>query len=260
MNEEWSNVIITDIKLAVHVIKGDAVHKNRASHGLVVNDENSIKNIYFSDGTVVKTGAFDFHYLPKGSDYTIETVANGTCWAINFELLNELNSEPFSMSFRNSEPVIALFKEAAQIFWENKPYKQLAIRKILYDIILIALKEKAKNYVPSQKELIIKPAVDMINKKFTDNELSIKQLAEVSKVSEAYFRRIFTDVYSVSPKEYLINKRLDYAKTLLYSGQIEVGQVAIKCGYFEPCHFSREFSKRFGMSPKEYIKTNSGSL
>lgn len=258
MKDEWYNAVITDIKLAVHVVKGDAVHKNRASHGLVINDENSIKNIFFSDGTVLKTGAFELHYLPKYSDYTIETVSNGTCWAINFELLNEFCDKPFSISFRNSEPIVSLFKDAVRIFFENKPYRRLAVRKILYDIIIAALKETAKNYVPSQKELIIQPSIDMINKNFTDNTLSVKQLAQASNISEAYFRRIFSDVYSVSPKEYIINKRMEYAKTLLESGQVEVGQVAIMCGYFEPCHFSREFTKRFGVSPKKYIKRNSG--
>ena len=64
----------------------------------------------------------------------------------------------------------------------------------------------------------------------------------------------------MSPKEYIINKRMEYAKTLLSSGQVEVKEAAVMCGYFEPCHFSREFSKHFGISPKEYIKTNSGSL
>ncbi len=260
MNNEWGKAIITDIKLAVHVIKGDKVHKNRASHGLVLNDENSIKNIYFSDGTVIKTDVLELHYLPKGSDYTIETVANGTCWAINFELLNEIKSEPFSMNFRNSEPVITLFKEANQIFWQNKPYKDVAIRKILYDIILLTLKEKAKNYMPSQKELLIKPGVNLIDTDFTNNDLSVKKLAQLSNISEAYFRRIFTEIYSMSPKEYIINKRMEYAKTLLSSGQVEVQEAAVMCGYFEPCHFSREFSKYFGVSPKEYAKKNSGSL
>ena len=73
-------------------------------------------------------------------------------------------------------------------------------------------------------------------------------------VSEAYFRRIFTEKYGISPKEYIINMRIDYAKQLLRSGQMSVSDTARACGYFEESHFSREFSKRVGVSPCEYKK------
>ena len=260
MDEKWGKAVITDIKLAIHVVKGEAVHKNRTNHGLVFDDENSIKFVEFSDGTILKIQPFSFYYLPQGSDYVVKTVNKGSCWAINFELNEEIDCAPFVMNFRNPDRIRELFEEATRTFKENKSYKQVAIRKILYEIILLALKEKAKSYVPNDKELIIKPAVDMINKKFADNELSVRALADICKISEAYFRRIFTDVFSISPKDYIIKKRMDYAKSLLSSGQVEVNQAAVMCGYFEPCHFSREFSKHVGVSPKEYIKRNSDSL
>ena len=37
------------------------------------------------------------------------------------------------------------------------------------------------------------------------------------------------------------------------SEQFSISEIAEMCGYAEPCHFSREFSKRIGTSPKGYI-------
>lgn len=109
--------------------------------------------------------------------------------------------------------------------------------------------------MPSEKEQMIQPAIDAINRDFTKNDLSVKALAEMCGISEAYFRRIFTDKFSVSPKEYIISLRIEYAKRLLQSAQFSVSEVAQLCGYFEPCHFSREFTKYTGVSPRTYIKT-----
>ena len=81
---------------------------------------------------------------------------------------------------------------------------------------------------------------------------TITELAAFSNVSEVYFRRLFLNAYGISPKEYIIQKRIEYAKTLLSSGDFSVSEVGSLCGYAEPCHFSREFSKRVGISPVQY--------
>ena len=99
---------------------------------------------------------------------------------------------------------------------------------------------------------LIKPALDIMNSNYTQKELSVKNLSEVCGISVAYFRRIFTEKFGVSPKEYIINRRIDYAKKLLLSEQFSVSKVAKKCGYAEPCHFSREFSKRTGVELNKY--------
>jgi AraC-like DNA-binding protein len=65
-------------------------------------------------------------------------------------------------------------------------------------------------------------------------------------------RKIFEKKLGVSPKEYMISLRMEYAKQLLSSGEVGVAEAAQMCGYAEPCHFSREFKKRFGISPKNY--------
>ncbi|MBE6591666.1 MAG: helix-turn-helix transcriptional regulator, partial [Ruminococcaceae bacterium] len=73
-------------------------------------------------------------------------------------------------------------------------------------------------------------------------------------VSEVYFRKLFLNSFGVSPKEYMIQKRMDYAKNLLKSGDFSISEIATLCGYTESCHFSREFSKREGISPNQYGK------
>lgn len=258
MLRDWDNAIVTDINLAIYVAPDIAVHihNNRGFYGLVINDSTAEKEIYFSDGTVIKTGPNEVHYFPKGSSYHVETLVSGGCYAINFDLLDGIDEKPFNIKFRNHEAVLKDFKSAVDAWGEKNEFCNTYIRECIYAIIIKINKEYRRSYMPKRKELLIKPAVDTIKRDFARCNLSVKQLAQLCGISEVYFRRLFIDEFSLSPKEYIINLRLEYAKRLLLSAQFSVSDIALMCGYFEPCHFSREFKKHFGISPAEYVKAS----
>ncbi len=255
MKKEWANTIITNITLAVHVTTlSTKHHANRPNHGFVININPGYKNYYFSDGTVLHVQPYDIFYLPKGSTYTIEESITGECLAINFDA--DIDDAPFCIKLRNPENLIKNFKNASTNWKSQSPLKYSYARKALYDFIIQAQEELNKNYLSKQSVTIIAPAVDKIITDFTDPKLSIANLASLCNISEVYFRKIFLNQFGISPKSYIIQKRIDYAKQLLESKQFSILEVARECGYEEQCHFSREFSRHVGMSPQEYKKQN----
>lgn len=255
MFENWNNLIVTKIGLAMYVPPntGTAIHNNRPFHGLVFNGKGKNADYIFSNGFVLQVQENSIFYLPKGSSYKVVTHTEGEgCWAINFDLLDNINVEPFSVKLQNLEKVLSAFQKSVDAFSKANNHSNLTIIKNLYDIILLLKKEYEKNYIPSEKSLLIKPALDIMNSNYFKNNLSVEELSRICGISVAYFRRIFTEKFGISPKEYIINRRIDYAKKLLLSEQFSVSEVAEMCGYAEPCHFSREFSKRTGVSPNKY--------
>jgi AraC-like DNA-binding protein len=254
--KKWERAVISDIVLAVQVSPAvkRAVHTNRLSHGLVINAPGSEgRTYYFSDGRELVTRGGDLFYLPKGSSYRAEPhvrIGDNSCYAINFDA--NIQDEPFVMSFRNTEPVLRLFKSAEEEWKRQSPFCDVAIRKIIYELLLLIFREAQKKYVsPSTDELIL-PAVERIHSEFTKNDISVSELSSACGISEAYFRRIFLNKYGVSPKEYIIGLRMNFAKQLLLSGEFSISSVAELCGYSEPTHFSREFSRRVGMPPAKF--------
>ena len=257
MLENWSNVTITQIKLAIYVQpkEGRIQHADRPSHGLVIDDTDACKEYYFSDGTVLKTQGKSVFYLPKGSTYYAKVLEKPTgCWAINFLIDQEISEKPFVLNFKNSDPVLENFKEAVNAFKGGGEDAELIIKRNLYDIILKIRKESGKKYVPSAKRRKIQPAVEQIHKNFTDREMTVAALADLCNMSENYFRRIFDQEFGCSPKEYIISRRMEYAKALLAEERFSVTEIAGLCGYFEPCHFSREFSRLVGIAPSKYAE------
>ena len=252
MNECWNDAVVTKISAAVYVAPdtGKHVHKNRPYHGLVLNDADSVKDYVFDDGRVMRTEVNSLFYLPKHSSYYVKQYRSGGCYAINFDA--EICDRPFCIPFRNTESVLHSFKAACDGWRSNSDQAALLAMRALYDGICRMQREEQRRYTSGRQLSLISPAIQEIDRSFTENELSVSRLASLCGISEVYFRRLFMNTFGISPKEYVIQKRMEYAKTLLSSGDFSVSEAAMLCGYAEPCHFSREFSKRVGVSPKQY--------
>ena len=247
MLSNWNNAIITDIFVAVYVspeIK-KSVHTDRAFHGLIMNDNDVEETVYFSDKTVLHLGPHDVYYLPKHANYRVESKKRGGCWAINFDLLKDPHQRPFSFHPSNPEPILDEFKSAVRRYTAQAPLCDVAIRRHLYGILVKLQAEVDKKYVPSGTRALIAPAVEEIHAHYLDHDLSVRELAARCDISEAYFRRIFADIYGVSPARYIKQLKLTRAEELIRAGLYTIREVGMLTGFKDECYFSREFKKHF---------------
>ncbi|MBR2907733.1 MAG: helix-turn-helix transcriptional regulator [Clostridia bacterium] len=252
MKREWNDVVITDVQIAVYVApnSGKHIHKNRPLHGLVFNGTGTVRDYCFSDGRVMHTEGGDLFYLPKYSSYYVKTIRQGGCYAINFDA--DIGDKPFCVKLKNNESLKKSFKTACDEWRSQAPTRYTAAMRALYDALYLVQKEQGQGYMPDERHRLILPAVEAIDLNYADPSLTVAGLAELCGMSEVYFRKIFIHSFGISPKEYMIRKRMDYAKQLLTLGELGISEIAALCGYSEPCHFSREFKKRYGASPKSY--------
>lgn len=102
------------------------------------------------------------------------------------------------------------------------------------------------------KNTKIQNSVTYIEKNYLNIDFSLSEASEKSFMSEAHFRRLFKKEFGVSPKRYILEKRINYAKSLILSGYFSVTEIADACGYNDPKHFSSEFKKFTGVSPSDF--------
>ena len=255
MNNAWDRIFVKDVLACVYVTKSmnRIYHNDRPLHGLVLNTENAERDYYFSDGTKMHTEGESLFYLPKGSTYEIEFLKNeGACYCINFDA--DIESEPFSFVCSKYEDILHEFKIAEKAWRQNDRYRHTLALRTLYSCIYRIQRENERLYLPSKTQQLLAPAMERLKEGFLDNSLTVTELSSLCGMSEVYFRRLFMNCYGMSPKEYMISRRISYAKNLLATGDFSVGEVALLCGYSEPCHFSREFVRRVGVSPREYVE------
>ena len=252
MNNAWKNIVIKDISVAVYVAPDmkKHIHKNRTYHGFVINTPDSVKDYYFDNGRVLHTEGNSLFYLPKGSSYYVNIIRQGGCYAINFDA--EIEDNEFSISLKNTEKIIHNFKAACNSWINQNDYTNALCMRALYDAIYRVQKESAKEYISKKTVALLDPALKALESSFTQNSLRVSYLASLCGVSEVYFRKLFLNTFGMTPKEYIIQKRVEYAKSLLRVGEFTISEIASMCGYIDVCHFSREFSKHVGMSPGQY--------
>ncbi|MEM7069965.1 MAG: AraC family transcriptional regulator [Pseudomonadota bacterium] len=95
----------------------------------------------------------------------------------------------------------------------------------------------------------ISRALELIRENYAE-PMSVPELARNIGMSPSSFHEHFKLVTATTPLKYQKELRLIEAKRLLLQGSHSVSSVAIQVGYESPNQFSREFSRKFGASPR----------
>ncbi len=101
---------------------------------------------------------------------------------------------------------------------------------------------------PSSIEEILEYIRAHIGEKITAAEMA-KKMA----VGYGNFGKLFRSRTGMAFSAYVLNCRMEAAKEYLENPHIKIKQIAAKVGYRDdPQHFSRDFTRQTGLSPKEY--------
>ncbi len=89
---------------------------------------------------------------------------------------------------------------------------------------------------------------------FAEN-INRDKMAETVNLSPGYFSNLFRSEVGMSFSDYLIQVRVENAKSLLRRFDLSVDAISRKCGFNSLAHFSRTFKDRCGLSPLKYRKS-----
>lgn len=91
-----------------------------------------------------------------------------------------------------------------------------------------------------------------INNHF-DKELNLEFLSKVRFTSKFHLIRLFKKYYGQTPKQYIIDKRIEEAKKMLRNGA-SITDTCFDVGFDNPSSFSTLFKSRVGFTPTEFQK------
>ena len=85
-----------------------------------------------------------------------------------------------------------------------------------------------------------------------DRKIKIEDLSNLLDLSTYYLCRQFRASVGVSPYRYVIEKRIEKAKTLLKDDKLSLADVAYECGFSSQSQMTQHFRTSLGVTPKVY--------
>lgn len=94
----------------------------------------------------------------------------------------------------------------------------------------------------------VERAADYIRSHFQE-DLTVSKLARYVGLNRSYLTTVFQNTLHISPQQFLMHFRMEYASQLLREGTLSVSEVARSCGYPDPLTFSKAFKRTLGVTP-----------
>ncbi len=83
-------------------------------------------------------------------------------------------------------------------------------------------------------------------------ELSVEEICKTFFISKNRLYESFHSYFGMTPNEYVTERRIKKAKSLLNSGEKTIAEIAEMVGIGSYAYFSKLFKKHTGMTPKKY--------
>ena len=128
----------------------------------------------------------------------------------------------------------------------------MILKEIHYRLLLSSIGGMLRNLlsVDSHASRIAK-SIQWIRANFRE-PLLVGELAQVAGMSQSSFHEHFKSVTGTTPLQYQKDLRMIKARALLERGVPSVSSAGFEVGYESATQFSRDYSRKFGCSPKHH--------
>ena len=106
----------------------------------------------------------------------------------------------------------------------------------------------------SKEKMRFIPVLEYIDENLS-GKIENEELCKLVFLSKIYFSNLFTKQFGKSPKQYVQEKKMMTAATLLVATDKPIKEIAEEVGYIDDAYFNRSFAKFTHMTPGAYRKT-----
>lgn len=200
-----------------------------------------------------KTGLVEsIHYVLASSHEKLLDQPYGTSSPVHFfERTYDMDLMLYSKAKKvvNSVLVNTMDKQSLDLFYEE----------LLEYLVVTQHKTQAEIHSIQRARFSTKVEIysrlNWVREFIHDNYASISSLQEMASIaclSLHHFKRLFKEIYQCTPHQYLTSVRLNNAKNLLRTSDLDVNEVCQRVGFENPSSFIRLFKTTQGQTPKKF--------
>lgn len=227
------------------------VYTNRPSHALVfkLNGESTYA---FADRTITLSQG-GVLFIPRGASYVTNQLTPGVSRyiCVNFHA-SPPDPQPQLFRMQDGADFTRLYSQLCRCRVLDTAADRYRALSLFYEVLSLICEKDRAAYKSAATLEKLGPAVEYLRENLFDPGLEIGTLHTLCGVSDTYFRKLFIVRFGVSPKKYVLNKRLEQARAILENGESgSVREAALSAGFDDALYFSRVFKRRYGYPPSE---------
>ena len=141
----------------------------------------------------------------------------------------------------------------------NPSMKQLYFKGKVFELLSLyfnrdeeGVNEQCPFLADESNVIKIRKAKDIIINRMAEPP-TLQELADEIGLSLKKLKEGFKKVYGETVFGFLFDYKMEVARKLLESGDLNVNEVGLKVGYSTSSHFISAFKKKYGTTPKKYI-------
>lgn len=163
------------------------------------------------------------------------------------EIIKKAEGNLFSLG-STGETVQLLLNEIQSVRM-GKKYKRYEAGTFLYQFLCCLLREIECSNI-SEKNCAER-GYEWLERNFASSR-SLSEMCNELRVSLPHFSRQFREVYGTSPMKHLTHLRLEHSLMLLLNTDLNIQEIALRCGFGNGNYFAKVFHKTLGVSPTQY--------
>lgn len=147
-------------------------------------------------------------------------------------------------------------QEFIRILFEHSndlPLKKYAIKNCIDRILLLLFRNQIKGELSTKNKSSFEFALKYIEQHYREN-ITLGKIARMCHFSTSYFSKKFHYEFGETFQEYLMKKRLHFAKNLIKSTDLNITRICFESGFNNHTYFTRMFRRQFNLSPSEMRK------
>lgn len=169
-----------------------------------------------------------------------------------------LSENKFFTRIQMNDSICRVFRKLSEIFMENTLFKNELIELNICELIIRLLQTRSGQcFSPLKKRNTVNSNIKTALKYIKNNiqqKISIAELASVAGMSKSSFYRYFKTEMNTCPHQYINQKRISRACSLLADKKNSIADISYLVGFKSPSHFVQIFKKDIGITPKRYQK------
>lgn len=169
------------------------------------------------------------------------------------EIFERYDADPNSLIFEYGREQADSFRRVSEYVIQNTDaiLDSLKILEIYLHLLNLGGQKETVLPIRPNADVYLEHAVNYIEANI-DQPVSVGDLTRLLGISQAYLYRIFSDQFRMSPKQYILLRKIGQAKQMLAETDMSVTQIAHSVGYADVLAFSRLFARKEGHSPRQF--------